>query len=187
MKTYLFELPEKKYDNKGFLKDLVINHIAEKYPFLTMDGIDGPKTHSSLQYAGPGDFIALGASPKYDFCTIRKNDWYNTNISECCYNCPFSPLNCKKPEKYNLLSQFDIAMKKIDEYAQRTGKTFDKGYDYKWFGLPVRIYQNFVQIGMTIIPKKNDLFILPDNLTEKEIININNVIYTINIIVDEAV
>lgn len=184
MKTYIFELPEKKYDNKGFLKNAVINHIAEKYPFLSMDGIDGPKTYKSLQYAGPGDFITLGLSDKYDISFIRKNDWYNGCSSCDNYHCPFSSL--KKPEKYNLLSQFDIAMKKIDEYAKSKGYALDKGYDYKWFGLPVRIYQNFVQIGMTIIPKKGDYFILPDTLTEKEITTINTVIYNINIIVNEA-
>ena len=37
MKSYIFELPEKKYDNKGFLKNLVINHIAEKYPLEIFD------------------------------------------------------------------------------------------------------------------------------------------------------
>lgn len=170
MKSYIFELPEKKHDNKGFLKNFVINHIANKYPFLTMDGIDGPKTESSLQYAGPGDFITLGMHPHYHVSSMKK-----------CYDCPF-----KQSEKINLLSDFDIAMKKLDDFANNTGQYLDKGYDYKWFGTPVRIYQNFVQIGMTIIPKKGDYFILPDNLSEKEITTINNVILNINIIVNEA-
>lgn len=184
MKSYIFELPEKKYDNKGFLKNLVINHIAEKYPFLTMDGIDGPKTETSLQYAGPGDFISLGVHPKYHISSVKKNDWYN-GCSNCFnYKCPFNALN--RPEKINLLSDFDIAMKKLDEYANSTGQYLDKGYDYKWFGTPVRIYQNFIQIGMTIIPKKGDYFILPEDLSQKEITIINNVIYNINIIVNEA-
>lgn len=183
MKTYLFELPEKKYDNKGFLKNLVINHIANKYPFLSMEGIDGPKTYNSLQYAGPEDFIAVGINDTYDISTIRKNDWYNGCYNEPCYKCPFSSM--KQPEKYDLLSQFDIAMQKIDEYAKKKGYSLDKGYDYKWFGMPVRIYQNFVQIGMTIIPKKNNHFILPTNLTKTEVTNITTVINNINIIVTQ--
>jgi LPXTG-site transpeptidase (sortase) family protein len=68
----------------------------------------------------------------------------------------------------------------LDEYANSTGQYLDKGYDYKWFGTPVRIYQNFIQIGMTIIPKKGDYFILPEDLTQKEITTINNVIYNMS-------
>jgi hypothetical protein len=47
------------YENKGILKNTVINHIAEKYPFLTMEGLDTPKSAYAMQYAGPGDFIVL--------------------------------------------------------------------------------------------------------------------------------
>lgn len=174
MKTYLFELPNKNYDNKGILKNTVINHIAEKYPFLTMEGIDTPKSEYAMQYAGPGDFIVLWEDGMPNISGLPKTQ--ATLMNEFGF----------KHEKYNLLDQFDIAMKKIDDYAKAKGYSLDKGYDYKWFGLPVRIYQNFVQIGMTIIPKKKDRYILPTSLTKQEITQINNVIYNINIIVNEA-
>lgn len=181
MKQFLIELPEKKYDKTGMLKNYLINEIAKKYPYLTMDGIDGPKNeHTSMQYAGPGDYIAFGISPKYNVSALRPSSWTNPYADTPCYTCPFNSVY--KYEKYNMLSQFDIAMKKLDEYAKSTNCQLDKGYDFKWFGLPVRIYQNFIQIGNTYVPKCGNMYILPDDLSEKQKETINNVIININII-----
>lgn len=185
MKTFLIGLPEKKQDNKGFLKNYLINKIANKYPWLTMDGIDGPKNEkTSMQYAGPGDYIAFGLSPKYNVSALRPSSWFEPCKDCPCYTCPFNSVY--KYNKYNLLDDFDIAMKKLDEYANSINCPLDKGYDFKWFGLPVRIYQNFAQIGNTYIPKYNGMFQLPSDLTDKQKENINNVIININIIINSA-
>ncbi len=183
MKSFYFKLPSKKQDNNGTLKEYIINKIADKYPWLSMDGIDGPKSYSSLQYAGPEDYIAFDASPKYDVCAVRPYSWEQYKPSCPCYKCPFDIFDTTN--KYDLASEFDIAMKKLDEYAYNKGY-YDKGYDYKWFGLPVKAYQNFIQVGNTFIPKKNNTYIIPSDLSIEQKTTINNVIINIYNIINEA-
>jgi hypothetical protein len=184
MKTFYFELPSKADDNKGFLKNFLINRIAKKYPFLTIDGIDGPKTESSVQYAGPGDYIAFNNEDSvYHVSAVYPDSWFKVSEEVPCFKLPFET---RFVEKYNLLDEFDIAMKKLDAYAKSINCPLDKGYDYKWFGMPVRVYQNFIQIGMMYIPKKNNIAILPSNMTEKQKTTITNVIININTIINTA-
>ena len=166
MKTFTITLPNKKADSEGVYKNYLLKRLLLSYPELTIDGIDSEETENSYQYLGPNSRIMFGANyySKYD---VAK---YQT-----CKYCPFY----NEPKNYDIATNFELAMKKLDEYSkQKYG--YKKLYDFVLEdGTPVKEYQNFIQIGRTIIPKNNIRYTL-NNLREKERIVINNFIIMIN-------
>jgi len=166
MKTFTITLPNKKADSKGVYKNYLLKRLLLSYPELTIDGIDSEETENSYQYLGPNSRIMFGAN-YYSKCDVAK---YQT-----CKYCPFY----KEPKNYDIATNFELAMKKLDEYSkQKYG--YKKLYDFVLEdGTPVKEYQNFIQVGHTIIPKNNIRYTL-NNLREKERIAINNFIIMIN-------
>lgn len=166
MKTFTITLPNKKADSEGAYKNYLLKRLLLSYPELTIDGIDSEETENSYQYLGPNSRIMFGAN-YYSKCDIAK---YKT-----CKYCPFY----NEPKNYDIATNFELAMKKLDEYSkQKYG--YKKLYDFVLEdGTPVKEYQNFIQVGRTIIPKNNIRYTL-NNLREKERIVINNFIVMIN-------
>ena len=166
MKTFTITLPNKKADSEGVYKNYLLKRLLLSYPELTIDGIDSEETENSYQYLGPNSRIMFGAN-YYSKCDVAK---YQT-----CKYCPFY----KEPKNYDIATNFELAMKKLDEYSkQKYG--YKKLYDFVLEdGTPVKEYQNFIQVGRTIIPKNNIRYTL-NNLREKERIAINNFIIMIN-------
>lgn len=166
MKTFTITLPNKKADSEGVYKNYLLKRLLLSYPELTIDGIDSEETENSYQYLGPNSRIMFGAN-YYSKCDVAK---YQT-----CKYCPFY----KEPKNYDIATNFELAMKKLDEYSkQKYG--YKKLYDFVLEdGTPVKEYQNFIQVGHTIIPKNNIRYTL-NNLREKERIAINNFIIMIN-------
>lgn len=166
MKTFTITLPNKKADSEGVYKNYLLKRLLLSYPELTIDGIDSEETENSYQYLGPNSRIMFGAN-YYSKCDVAK---YQT-----CKYCPFY----NEPKNYDITTNFELAMKKLDEYSkQKYG--YKKLYDFVLEdGTPVKEYQNFIQVGRTIIPKNNIRYTL-NNLREKERIVINNFIVMIN-------
>lgn len=166
MKTFTITLPNKKADSEGVYKNYLLKRLLLSYPELTIDGIDSEETENSYQYLGPNSRIMFGAN-YYSKCDVAK---YQT-----CKYCPFY----NEPKNYDIATSFELAMKKLDEYSkQKYG--YKKLYDFVLEdGTPVKEYQNFIQVGRTIIPKNNIRYTL-NNLREKERIVINNFIVMIN-------
>ena len=166
MKTFTITLPNKKADSEGVYKNYLLKRLLLSYPELTVDGIDSEETENSYQYLDPNSRIMFGAN-YYSKCDVAK---YQT-----CKYCPFYD----EPKNYDIATNFELAMKKLDEYSkQKYG--YKKLYDFVLEdGTPVKEYQNFIQIGRTIIPKNNIRYTL-NNLREKERIVINNFIIMIN-------
>lgn len=166
MKSFTITLPNSKADSKGIYKNYLLKRLLLSYPELTIDGIDSPESEYSYQYIGPNDQILFGIQP-YSLCDVSK-----------CKNfryCPFF----EREENYNIATDFERAMKKLDDYyKEKYG--YKKLYDFKLpDGTPVKEYQNFIQIGYNIIPKNNMYYYL-NNLRNKEKSVINNFIYIIN-------
>ena len=166
MKTFTITLPNKKADSEGVYKNYLLKRLLLSYPELTVDGIDSEETENSYQYLGPNSRIMFGAN-YYSKCDVAK---YQT-----CKYCPFYD----EPKNYDIATNFELAMKKLDEYSkQKYG--YKKLYDFVLEdGTPVKEYQNFIQVGRTIIPKNNIRYTL-NTLREKERIVINNFIIMIN-------
>ena len=166
MKTFTITLPNKKADSEGVYKNYLLKRLLLSYPELTIDGIDSEETENSYQYLGPNSRIMFGAN-YYSKCDVAK---YQT--------CKYYPFY-EEPKNYDIATNFELAMKKLDEYSkQKYG--YKKLYDFVLEdGTPVKEYQNFIQVGHTIIPKNNIRYTL-NNLREKERIAINNFIIMIN-------
>jgi hypothetical protein len=93
--------------------------------------------------------------------------------------CPFA----KKPfdlNNYDGLTEFDLAMRKINAYAKwLEEQEEDPGYDFLYGNTPVRIYQNFIQIGNSIFAL-NDITSTLNRFSEKKKDNIINIIINIS-------
>ena len=166
MKSFTISLPNAKADSEGIYKNYLLKRLLLSYPELAIDGIDTEETPNSYQYIGPGQRILFGSQvySKADVCKYRK-----------CTYCPFY----EEPEDYNIATNFERAMKKLDDYYKRkTG--YKQLYDFKLAdGTPVKEYQNFIQIGYKIIPKNNIRHTL-NNLSDRDKKTINNFIFIIN-------
>lgn len=158
-------LPNEKIDNKGVYKNYLLKRLVQSYPELAIDGIDteeNPRT--SYQYIGPKDAIRFGADC-YSPCQVAK---YNK-----CSCCPFA----KKVENYNLATEFELAMMKLDNYAKT--QRVKSLYDFRLpDGTPVKEYGNFIQVGYNLIPKYDRGYFSNIGKAEKNIIN--NIIVVIN-------
>lgn len=166
MKTFTITLPNEKADSTGIYKNYLLKRLLTSYPELVIDGIDTEESPYSYQYLGPNNRIVFG-SQYYSNADVCK-------YKECKY-CPFS----EEEENYNIATDFELAMKKLDRYyKEKYG--YKKLYDFKLAdGTPVKEYQNFIQIGYKLIPKNNIRYTL-NNLSDRDKKNIYNFIVIIN-------
>ena len=169
MKTFTIEFPNKKIDATGVYKNYLLNRLNDAYPELTLDGIDGEKTNNSYQYIGPKARVGFGTSPLFNVSR------YTGNYSTLKY--PYY----SEPKSYNLATDFQKAMKKLNDYAEymRMCNNLPDDYDFKYFGIPVKEHQNFIQIGNTIVPKRKGNYYF-DDLSSKQRTIVINVIVNIN-------
>lgn len=131
----------------GKYKNYIIERLTKRFPWLTIDGIDEPKTYSGVQYAGPDSVLTFGTS-KY-------------------HNVSWSDLSLDKIKDKGIaiysLNTWGLFLDRLENYAKNNHPLYflcdkegeDKlGYDYKLNDQPVKIYDNFIQIGSDIIPRK---------------------------------
>lgn len=161
MKTYTFTLP-KKEDTAKIYKDNLMKRVITAYPWLTIDSkIDYPYSNVGVEYAGAGDYITLGLSNTHNVSWLPKE----------CATCPFK---CWKNDTINfdLETEFFNAINALDTFA-KSNYPFAKDYDFKdEFGTPIKIFDNFVQIGYDIIPIATGSLNYLKPKTKKTIINI---------------
>lgn len=178
METINIILPNKKRDNKGTIKNKILNEINRRYPFFDWH-MDDDEPQYSVEYAGPGDMLVLG-KPGICFSALNKRFWtrdtadfdlirYGNNLVE------------QSKRKYNAETDLDIAMCNLREYAKAIKEyTEDKGYDFKFMGMPCRIYDHFIQIGSNIIPYDDYTTYFDHIRTEKKKEEIMNIILNIS-------
>lgn len=139
MKKYTFTLP-KNNDTAKIYKEALMNRVINAYPWLTVESsTDYPYSTNGIKYAKASDYITLGMSNKFDISWFPKEEI-------------IIPSNYIDVVNYNLETEFFKAINALDTYAKlHSPKYFD--YDFKdIFGTPVKIFDNFVQIGYEIIP-----------------------------------
>lgn len=166
MKNFIIGLPKKAQDPEGDLKSFLINRIANKYPYLTPDYENKPKwAYKDISYAGPEDGIGFGLS-RYNDVTY-------------CGKCPFNNSVFNNIPKVNIYDDFNEAMRMLDNFAKPKNPFYKPNYDYKdMFGRPVKVYDNFIQVGYDIIPK----YITPkyyENISEEIKITITDITISI--------
>lgn len=165
MKHFSFILPNKKVDDSARYKNYLLSRLATAYPELTIDGIDTEETPFSYQYVGPCGRIRFG------------NDYYSRCDVANEVHCPLAT-NYYAPT-YNLCTQFELAMKKLDDYAKMK-RNYTPLYDMLLEdGTPVREYNNFIQVGYNFIPKRGSSAYF-ERMNNLEKSRINNLIIVVN-------
>lgn len=141
MKTYTFKLPNNKKSADTY-KESLMNRVVNAYPWLTVESAyDYPKCYHGIEYIEPGDYITLGMSKTHNIGWLPKE----------CADCPFKCFN-DGSINFDLEKEFFNAMNALDIYA-KANYPFKKDYDFEdEFGTPIKIFDNFVQIGYEIIP-----------------------------------
>lgn len=141
MKSYTFTLPKNKKSAKTY-KESLMDRVINAYPWMTVESkIDYPFSDFGIEFAGPGDAITLGLSKTHDI------SW----LPEACLTCPFT---CYGDDviNFDLETEFFKAISALDDYAKEHCP-FDVDYDFKdVFGTPIKIFDNFIQIGYDVIP-----------------------------------
>lgn len=178
MKSFTIQLPHKNLDNNGTVKNRIMKAIQEKLPFAKWHGIHTREDEDlSVAFAGPKDKLRVtNFNGETLFHALNKNSkkLFNPCLN-CTCNCPFANGNIDL--KYDGLSELDIALRKINAYAKWLAEQEeDPGYDFLYMNTPVRIYQNFIQIGNTILPLSNIFHTLNRFREEKKETYINIII-----------
>ena len=144
-KEFSINLPSYSRDPKGFYKKALVDVILNKYPELSVAGLDSPFTGRSLEYVGPRGVIEFGKSRTHD-------------ISVGTYGNPYMG-SFDNSKGIDLISNWEYAMRKIENYAN-SKKRYE---DYYYVAPKVEVYDLFFKIGTTIIPR------IPVNLTRTQI------------------
>ena len=171
MEQFTITMPNKKADPKGVYKNYLLKRLLLSYPELVIDGIDTEESNSSYQFVGPNDKVYFGPciNPYADvckYCSMRKSSLF------------------ADVENYNIATDFERAMKKLDDYYNRK-LGYKKLYDFTLKdGTPVKEYQNFIQIGYKLIPKDN-IYNTIRFMSDRDKTIILNFINIINIDIDE--
>ena len=179
MKSFTINLPKYNLDNKGTVKNRIMKAIEEKLPFAKWHGIHTEEHPDlSVAYAGPEDYLGItNLKDTVYFHALNKK--FFDPCRKCTALCPFA----KKPfdlNNYDGLTEFDLAMRKINAYAKwLEEQEEDPGYDFLYGNTPVRIYQNFIQIGNSIFAL-NDITSTLSRFGEKKKDNIINIIINIS-------
>jgi hypothetical protein len=157
--AFVVELPSLTQDKNGFYKKGLMDLVINKYPWLTVAGIDDPTRLKSgrelrgVEYAGAGNVITFGTAKSHDVNWIQRPDY----AREKGYN----PV-------YNLLKDWNTITSKLHTFAMAKkpvakptcGCYYTSGNSFFVDGQKVEIFDNFIKIGYNIIPR---------NLTSREL------------------
>ena len=178
MKSFTINLPKYNLDNKGTVKNRIMKAIQEKLPFAKWHGIHTEENPDlSVAYAGPEDYLGITDFENNVYFHALNKKFFNP-CRECSALCPFAKTH-NGIRNYDGLTEFDIALRKIEAYAKWLEEQEDPGYDFLIENTPVRIYQNFIQIGNSIFALK-DITSALNRFSEKKKDNIINIIINIS-------
>lgn len=150
MKTFTFTLP-KNNDTAKIYKNKLMDRIVTAYPWLTVESeTDYPYSNYDIKYAGAGDTITLGISKTHNVSWLPHELYTDMTSEELALKLfgidPYNNIN------FNLETEFSKAMNALNLYALKNCP-YEKDYDFiNEFGTPVKIFDNFIQIGYDIIP-----------------------------------
>lgn len=186
MTSFTIQLPEYNLDNNGTVKNRIMNAIQEKLPFAKWHGIHTKENPEfSIAYAGPKDYLGITNLGNNAYFHALNKKFFNPCKKCSCCSCPFAN-DTFALNNYDSFTEFDLAMRKINKYAEwLKEQEEDPGYDFIYEGQPVRIYQNFIQIGNLILAlndinsslnrfkkdKKDNIINIIINISKTEIIN----------------
>ncbi len=166
-------------DVRGFYKKGLMDRIINNYPWLTVAGIDAPyttpggKSITGVEYAGAGNVLTFGTAKQHDVNWVRRPDYVREK--------GYAPV-------YDIVKDWTTIVNRLDAFARDRKPApayrcnpcancpFAKkdnstsNYFYLSDGTKVTVFDNFIKIGYTIIPRTADVVYfqkLPTPVIEK--------------------
>ena len=170
MKTYTFKLPKNNNSAKLY-KDKLMNRIITAYPWMTIDSkFDYPYSKTGIEYAEGGDTITLGVSKNFNISWFPKEIYNDPDVTKIAYKLygfnPYTNIN------FDLETEFNTAILALSAYAKENCP-YKLDYDFKnEFGTPIKIFDNFIQIGYDIIPIESGSLNYITPKVKKNVINL---------------
>ena len=157
-------------ESKSSIKDKIVNELFRRYP------LNGYSTNTKDYYS--------------KITHLKATNLFN-NLFDCPFKCinPFKLTADTNKLRYGIpfykyvRKEEDITLDKALFNIKNYVKDNDKDYDFTVFGVPVKFYDNFVQVGHYIIPYddyKDALYYL---VPKEKRQNVINVIYHVNNII----
>ncbi len=173
--TYNFavELPTKAQDPNGFYKKGLVNKLINQYPWLKVAGLDDPHYTKSgryirgIDYAGPESVLTFGTAKNHDVNWVERPDYVREKGYTPIYN-----LAKDWTKVVSRLKAFANAKKPVYNRVSNSASTY-----FVVAGCPVEVFDNFIKIGYTIIPrfpKASDYDLFSRKEVTKVIITINS-------------
>lgn len=150
-KNFFVKLPSAVVDPRGYYKRGLVENI-NKYPWLKVAGLDAPftttngKTIRGINYAGPDQLITFGTAKNHDVNWVENGDYARKK--------GYMPV-------YDLEKDYALVLSKLDAFAQarKPRPTYTTAYlrgtsdTFYVSGQRVEVYDNYIKIGMNIIPR----------------------------------
>jgi len=143
---FAVKLPSFLNDINLLYKTNLVNTIIDKYPHLTMAGIDTPYETSrgneinGIENAKPNDYITFGTSRTHDV------NWMSKGEEDT-----FNYLNRTGVPVYDLQKDYGKVMYNLDKFATANKPKETCNCDYCNYN-KVQKFDAFTKVGYTIIP-----------------------------------
>jgi hypothetical protein len=160
-KSFAVTIPKANVDPYLIYKQALVNKLIEKYPQLTVAGLDAPFYTTGgveikgINYAKPGHTITFGTSKSFDVNWVKNNNFLQGNV-------PVHDLKNEWNTVMDKLEAFAEARKPKQSYNPYI-RTYSSGCSCFKSNMPanyvyvagnlVEIYDNFIKVGYTIIPR----------------------------------
>ena len=170
--NFAVELPSRTQDPNGFYKKGLVDKLIKQYPWLKVAGIDAPYTLKNgaelrgINHAGPGSVLTFGTAKNHDVNWAERADYVREK--------GYTPV-------YNLAKDWTTVVNRLDAFANARKPVYRPTYTttsvaYTIAGCPVEVFDNFIKIGYTIIPrfpKTTDYYLFHEPSVVKVIVTIN--------------
>lgn len=151
--NFFVQLPSNANDPRGFYKKGLIDAI-NKYPWLKVAGMDAPFTTPSgkeirgINFAGPDNLITFGSAKNHDVNWVKRADYAREK--------GYHPV-------YDIIKDWTTVMGKLNTFANerkprptyRSQEVYLQGSGNAFYvnGQLVEVYDNYIKIGLNIIPR----------------------------------
>lgn len=149
--NFFVQLPTSANDPRGFYKKGLIDAI-NRYPWLKVAGLDAPFTTKNgneirgIQFAGPENLITFGSAKSHDVNWVKRPDYAREK--------GYHPV-------YDIIKDWTTVMGKLDKFANerkprpRYQEVYLQGAGDTFYvnGQKVEVYDNYIKIGLNIIPR----------------------------------
>ena len=152
MTKFAVSLPEVNTATGAFYKKSLIDTITTKYPHLSVAGLDDPfytrsgkKKIRGVEYAGPGNLLTFGTAKDHDINWVERAN----------YACSkgYQPIYDLVKDYNTILNKLDVFAKERKPVCSQPSNKYGITINVNINGTPVEVYDNFIKIGYTIIPR----------------------------------